>query len=56
MTGNERPQGGGASDQGSQEAYEANVNFVWPGTWRLDVTATTAQGVPTSTKFQVETK
>jgi len=37
-------------------AYEANVNFGMAGTWTLDVTATTAQGVPTSTKFQVETK
>lgn len=37
-------------------AYEANVNFGMAGTWTLDVTATPAQGTPTSKTFQLETK
>lgn len=37
-------------------AYEAKLNFGMAGTWTLDVTATSAQGAPTSKKFQVDTK
>jgi multidrug efflux pump subunit AcrA (membrane-fusion protein) len=37
-------------------AYDANVNFGMAGTWTLDVTATPAQGTPTSAKFQIEAK
>jgi nitrogen fixation protein FixH len=37
-------------------AYEARLNFGMAGTWTVDVTATSAQGAPTSKKFQVETK
>ena len=37
-------------------AYEAKLNFGMAGTWTLDVTATSAQGAPTSKKFQMETK
>ena len=37
-------------------AYDANVNFGMAGAWTLDVTATPAQGAPTSAKFQIEAK
>jgi hypothetical protein len=37
-------------------AYDANVNFGMAGTWTLDVTATPAQGTPTSARFQIEAK
>ncbi len=37
-------------------AYEAKLNFGMAGTWTLDVTATSAQGAPTSKKFQIEAK
>src|SRR5512136_2501011 len=37
-------------------AYDANVNFGMAGTWTLDVTATPAQGAPTSAKFQIEAR
>ena len=37
-------------------AYDANVNFGMAGAWTLDVTATPAQGTPTSARFQIEAK
>ena len=37
-------------------AYDANVNFGMAGAWTLDVTANTAQGAPTSAKFQIEAR
>jgi hypothetical protein len=36
--------------------YEAKLNFGMAGTWTLDVTAVSAQGAPTSAKFQVQAK
>jgi hypothetical protein len=45
-----------ARPTGDPGAYDANVNFGMAGAWTLDVTATPAQGAPTSAKFQIEAK